>query len=225
MVRRPPYKDRTIIWRAKELIAKGTREHPIAVFSDNHNPTMYDYFQWGWENGLVEYTIAEDSNLTDSWTSNTLTARSKFHNHLESGRNGAGYVIANYFGDCWNECVAIFPNQLSTISFNVFNNPLNNAIGIGSSQRVEITYNCISKGAICVGPDRTQSGTLIIHDNILDSLENIGSPIPINAQQNYWQTVLPTQVASRVLLENQSAAPIDYSNWLTAPPSIPGLKR
>ncbi|MCP4644956.1 MAG: hypothetical protein GY851_31230 [bacterium] len=176
------------------LLARGTEAGPILLVGDEGTP--YDFRNWHFWNGIVDYVVSENSTLFDSESRNTLTARSKFDNHWGSGRNGAGWVVANYFGDCWYECVDIHSGKLDVL-YNIFNS--RTAAGgvtlADSPGSVVVEFNTFRANHVSV--IETYSGigsSAISRNNFLPQDLVPSNPYvfvqrsqhPIDATGNYW---------------------------------------
>lgn len=119
---RQPWERRLCQWQVNgTLIARGDESRPIVMFSDAHEATPFDFYRWALNRGIIDRIVSEDSNLSASGSPNTITARCKFGNRGES-HTGTTWIIGNYLGDCFHECVSLQPGSRCAAVFNVFNN-------------------------------------------------------------------------------------------------------
>jgi hypothetical protein len=188
----------------RELNAKGLQTNPIVICSDsdpaniNRPNSSYDYHALLMQNGMMDHTMVLDCNFVYMPTSNTLTSRSLFHHFLESGRDGSGWVVGNYFGDKHGESIGIGIDYSTIILYNTMNNGIQRDISIGAiapNAKCYIRYNRFTnrgEGNIDVTGEYIGTGDNInIAYNEIVGLVKLWSTASINASHNYWTTGNP----------------------------------
>ena len=215
------------------VIAKGKIDAPIVCFSDSADPKPFDYknvVTGG--GGVIDFAVFEDCNLADLNGEDMITARCKFDHHLESGRNGPGYVIASYFGNFENEAICNEVGNKTIVMYNIFNNRIGGGVGYGGTPETKIEFNTFLGESILGAFTSKQAFKefSVANNNIFAIEEVLGNvsihhmlPVDVDLSCNYWGTTDRTKIQLRMKEEGDNAGKVLFEPFLTSPVPMPFL--
>lgn len=208
------------------VIAQGKVDAPILFFSDSKEGMPFDYRGLELATGKpcsIEYTILE--NITNgTFTGNhVVTAHSKFHNHIESGNNGPGWQLANYYGNTHNESICMIPNNAYfNLQFNIFNNNL--GYSAGATPNSVVMYNTfMTINAIClpVASDGKPTNQVQFNNILEGGIIHYNLSSNAHFPNNWWGGFSDSEVKEQVFYT--STGRITIQPTLENPISLPFL--
>lgn len=207
------------------MMARGNDLVPVIITSDSNENRSYDFKGIWLYNGIFDYCFYTNSQVFCCWP-NTLIAHCVLTNHLESGRNGSGWAVANYFGDAHNECEDMGGEQSNNhvAFYNVFEQHWSNAITLHDNAIVELRFNSfIGTGGVGTLSNTTADSRLTLRGNSIPVTPMAvwnGCSINIDAKSNWWGTTNTSTINQRIhdQIDESTVGLVTYQPIISNPP-------